>query len=136
MLSFHFLFCENFAPSNRFPFPANRVTLFSTPCRDKIPGYWIWLHYLSNFKYPLNGLLVEEYTARPADTCFAPLTNGVCVATGDPTHPATRDDVLLKYSAKLGSMWWPDVTVLLIFILGYRVFFYFALRLQSKQTRK
>ncbi|CAI7899163.1 unnamed protein product, partial [Closterium sp. NIES-53] len=34
-----------------------------------IPSYWIWMHYLSVFKYPLDALIINEYGSH-SDTTF------------------------------------------------------------------
>eukprot|EP00245_Coleochaete_scutata_P004280 TRINITY_DN16642_c0_g1_i1.p1 TRINITY_DN16642_c0_g1~~TRINITY_DN16642_c0_g1_i1.p1 ORF type:complete len:645 (+),score=134.10 TRINITY_DN16642_c0_g1_i1:25-1935(+) len=95
--------------------------------RENIPDYWIWFHYISSFKYPLELLQWNEFTKLPKDSCFARNANNVCTMT-----PQT---VLVNSSAgKVHA--WANVLIMLLFTFAYRVLLYVALRVQSKSVRK
>jgi hypothetical protein len=57
-----------------------------TLCVPKMPSYWKWFHYLSIFKYPLEGLLLSQYT-HDIENCSCkleftiPSTGGACVVS-------------------------------------------------------
>uniref|UniRef100_A0A453ICI0 ABC-2 type transporter domain-containing protein n=1 Tax=Aegilops tauschii subsp. strangulata TaxID=200361 RepID=A0A453ICI0_AEGTS len=48
--------------------------------RDRIPGYWIWFHYLSLIKYPYEAVMQNEFGADPGK-CFM---RGVQMFDGTP----------------------------------------------------
>eukprot|EP00004_Rigifila_ramosa_P019488 TRINITY_DN4957_c0_g1_i1.p1 TRINITY_DN4957_c0_g1~~TRINITY_DN4957_c0_g1_i1.p1 ORF type:complete len:612 (+),score=201.49 TRINITY_DN4957_c0_g1_i1:52-1836(+) len=76
-----------------------------------IPGYWIWLHYMSYHTYTLKGFLYNDFVGQ---TFNAGVLDG-----GDYIHQVfdIKDDVRLEASL-----------VLLAMIFIYRIFQYFALR--------
>lgn len=90
--------------------------------RSGIPMYWIWFHYLSTFKYPFELLLANEYGHLREVMWFF----GVDSKT------------VLNYfdTGKVLGRQWINYTVMVSFIVGYRVLFYFSLRFFTKNLRK
>lgn len=84
--------------------------------------YWIWFHYLSTFKYPFELLLANEYGHLREVMWFF----GVDSKT------------VLNYfdTGKVLGRQWINYTVMVSFIVGYRVLFYFSLRFFTKNLRK
>lgn len=113
--------------------------------RTKIPGYWIWLHYISAIKYPFEALLINEfqgtrcYKGTAADLSPGPLgelkfsnlhdkfvsTN--CTLIGD--------DILSSMGLQAESITY-DIAILLGWGVLYRLFLYVVLRFYSKNERK
>ncbi|KAG9457197.1 hypothetical protein H6P81_001705 [Aristolochia fimbriata] len=48
--------------------------------KDGIPRFWVFMHYLSLFKYPFEGFLVNEFSA--SDKCLE-RRGGFCLITGE-----------------------------------------------------
>uniref|UniRef100_A0A7N0UD10 ABC transporter domain-containing protein n=1 Tax=Kalanchoe fedtschenkoi TaxID=63787 RepID=A0A7N0UD10_KALFE len=124
--------------------------------RDRIPGYWIWFHYLSLVKYPYEGVLQNEF--HDAAKCFvrgvqifdnSPLsqvpeslklkllknmgeslgmsiTSSTCLTTGV--------DVLRQQGVTDLSKW-GCLFVTLAWGFFFRILFYFSLLLGSKNKR-
>ncbi|OEL22517.1 ABC transporter G family member 5 [Dichanthelium oligosanthes] len=68
--------------------------------RDRIPGYWIWFHYLSLIKYPYQAVMQNEFGADPA-RCFM---RGVQMFDGTPMGrlpEATKVNVLNAMSRSM-----------------------------------
>ncbi|XP_076947148.1 ABC transporter G family member 20-like [Bidens hawaiensis] len=125
--------------------------------RDRIPEYWLWFHYISLVKYPYQGVLQNEFD--DPNKCFvrgtqifdnSPLgaipdalkvkvlksmskTLGVSITSS--TCLTTGGDILRKQGVtdinKWGCFW---VTIALGFF--FRVLFYFALLVGSKNKRR
>ena len=125
--------------------------------RDRIPSYWIWFHYLSLVKYPYEAVLQNEFD-NPA-RCFVrgvqifdntplgavsnemklnllkslsstlgmEITSSTCVTTGVDTLQQQGITDLTKWNC----LW---VTVAWGFF--FRILFYFALLLGSKNKRQ
>lgn len=85
--------------------------------KDYMPNYWLFLHYLSLFKYPLNALLVNEYT-HVADKCFGPDYDGQCLVTGR----NVLENMFLDKENK-----WVDVGIMAGFAVAYRVMCFLVL---------
>eukprot|EP00850_Spirogloea_muscicola_P014987 SM000111S18810 [mRNA] locus=s111:315702:319699:+ [translate_table: standard] len=95
--------------------------------RKGIPKYWIWLHYLSHFKYPLEALNHNEFS-RLTGKCFdTDAVTGAC--------SATADDILRRYGAGRVHLW-ANVGIIVAFYFGYRFFFYLVLLMRSRAVRK
>ena len=99
-----------------------------------MPPYWRFMHYLSLFKYPLDALLINEYTSSPS-LCFGPLLPSpspspssavVCSLTG----PHILEQLHVSPSSK-----WPNIAIMLSFILAYRLLCYLVLSFKvSRRT--
>eukprot|EP00850_Spirogloea_muscicola_P012943 SM000085S23293 [mRNA] locus=s85:490739:494842:- [translate_table: standard] len=95
--------------------------------RKGIPKYWIWLHYLSHFKYPLEALNHNEFS-RLTGKCFdTDAATGAC--------SAIADDILRIYGAGRVHLW-ANVGIIVAFYFGYRFFFYLVLLMRSRAVRK
>lgn len=75
--------------------------------REKIPDYWIYLHYLSLFKYGLDAEHVNGFQGYAE------------------TDSKSNEYVLDEYGVK-GVNKWTGIGVLIAFIIFFRVVFYFA----------
>ncbi|KAK1256879.1 ABC transporter G family member 20 [Acorus gramineus] len=125
--------------------------------RDRIPPYWIWFHYMSLVKYPYEAVLQNEFGS--TTKCFV---RGSQIFDNTPLgnlSPSTKEGLLKGLSATLGvnitgstcvtrgtdilkqqgitdlSKWdclW--ITVAWGFL--FRILFYFALLLGSKNKRR
>ncbi|KAJ9676761.1 hypothetical protein PVL29_021996 [Vitis rotundifolia] len=113
--------------------------------RTKIPGYWIWLHYISAIKYPFEALLINEfqgtrcYKGSPADLSPGPL--GDLKHSGEhnkfvsPECILIGDDILVSMGIQWENIWY-DIAILVGWGVLYRLFFYVVLRFYSKNERK
>ncbi|GJU57553.1 ABC transporter G family member 20-like protein [Tanacetum coccineum] len=125
--------------------------------RDRIPGYWIWFHYLSLVKYPYQGVLQNEFddptecfvrgtqmfdnspVGSMPDSMKVKLLNSMSKTLGVSITSSTcltnGADILKQQGVtdinKWGCFW---VTIALGFF--FRLLFYFALLLGSKNKRK
>jgi ABC-type multidrug transport system ATPase subunit len=79
--------------------------------KEYMPNYWLFLHYLSLFKYPLNALLINEYTHVP-DRCFGPVYDGRCFVTGE----NVLENMSLDHENK-----WVNVGIMAAFAVAYRL---------------
>uniref|UniRef100_A0A0D9WBN1 ABC transporter domain-containing protein n=1 Tax=Leersia perrieri TaxID=77586 RepID=A0A0D9WBN1_9ORYZ len=84
--------------------------------RSAMPPCWLFMHYLSLFKWPFEALLVNEFSGQ--GVCVARLM-GSCVATGDD---------LLRREGLAHDCRWRNVAVMLGFVLAYRLLGYAVLR--------
>ncbi|CAI5999526.1 unnamed protein product [Closterium sp. NIES-65] len=79
-----------------------------------IPSYWIWMHYLSVFKYPLDALIINEYGSH-SDTTFG------LAGTGSQ---------IIEAAGLSGQSKWLDLLVLLGFAMTFRIACYIFLLTQ------
>ncbi|GJN08237.1 hypothetical protein PR202_ga26137 [Eleusine coracana subsp. coracana] len=125
--------------------------------RDRIPGYWIWFHYLSLIKYPYQAVMQNEFGADPGK-CFM---RGVQMFDGTPMGELPEDtkvnvlnamsrsmrvdfnssscittgpDILARQAVTdLGK--WACLWVTLAWGFLFRLFFYLTLLLGSRNKR-
>lgn len=88
--------------------------------KQEVPGYWMFMHYLSLFKYPFEGFLINEFSGK----CLV-YGNEMCVITGE--------DVLREEGFGEESRW-KNVMIMVGFILLYRFFSYIILRCRCSQS--
>eukprot|EP00271_Cylindrocystis_brebissonii_P015736 TRINITY_DN38726_c0_g1_i1.p1 TRINITY_DN38726_c0_g1~~TRINITY_DN38726_c0_g1_i1.p1 ORF type:complete len:608 (+),score=94.63 TRINITY_DN38726_c0_g1_i1:275-2098(+) len=100
---------------------------FFLPRKD-IPKYWIWLHYMSTFKYPLEALITNEF-GKLEDKCWDGKHDTLAGCTN------TSDDVMRSFSAGAVHLW-ENACIQVLFFLGYRFFFFLMLKLQTAKVRK
>ncbi|XP_073147673.1 ABC transporter G family member 20-like isoform X1 [Henckelia pumila] len=125
--------------------------------RDRIPPYWIWFHYASLVKYPYQGVLQNEFD--DPSKCFvrgiqvfdeSPLkvvpdqmklkmlksmskalgmniTGSTCLTTGED---------ILKQSGVTDINKWSCLCIIVALGFFFRILFYFALLLGSKNKRR
>ncbi|XP_010260431.1 PREDICTED: ABC transporter G family member 5-like [Nelumbo nucifera] len=84
--------------------------------KDEIPNFWIFMHYISLFKYPFEGFLLNEFSGsgKCLDYMF-----GTCVISGE--------DVLREEGFEEDSKW-RNIMLIICFILVYRFIAYVILR--------
>ncbi|XP_057766433.1 ABC transporter G family member 10-like [Salvia miltiorrhiza] len=93
--------------------------------QESIPDYWIFMHYLSMFKYPFECLVINEYGGRE---CVERVGGtGQCVLSGDE---------YLRQQGLKQSHRWSNLGVMLGFVLGYRLLCFFILWCRSFKTTK
>jgi len=86
-----------------------------------IPDYWIWLHYLSLFKYAFDSLIVNDL-------------NGVVVKAAGAV--VMDHDQVLDYFSVKGIDRGRGIWCLWLFILGFRLIFCYRLRTAFSGQRK
>lgn len=125
--------------------------------RDRIPSYWIWFHYISLVKYPYEAVLLNEFD-NPAK-CFV---RGIQMFDNTPLGavPTSMKEKLLKsLSSSLGIQItpstcvttgvdilkqegvtdlskWSSLIVTIAWGFVFRILFYFALLVGSKNKRR
>jgi ABC-type multidrug transport system ATPase subunit len=95
--------------------------------KDNIPKYWIFMHYLSLFKYPFEAFLLNEYGGEKGrKECLEMETSG-CAVTGGM--------FVQQYGLKEAQRW-SNIWVMLGFIVGYRVLCFLFLWFKCKKMRR
>ncbi|XP_050218950.1 ABC transporter G family member 10 [Mercurialis annua] len=95
--------------------------------KNRIPSYWIFMHYLSFFKYPFECFLINEYGGdHGTRKCLEFDEKGGCYLNG--IGFLRQQD--LKESQK-----WSNLGVMLSFIVGYRVVCYLVLWYRHYRNR-
>ncbi|KAJ4715355.1 ABC transporter-like [Melia azedarach] len=89
--------------------------------KNGIPNYWIFMHYISLFKYPFEEFLVNEFS--DSEKCLQ-FIFGECVVTGE--------DVLREAGYEKKSSW-RNLVIMVGFILVYRFISYVILRIRCSQ---
>ncbi|KAG9446589.1 hypothetical protein H6P81_012717 [Aristolochia fimbriata] len=92
-----------------------------------IPRYWIFMHYLSLFKYPFEAFMINEYGGGKNRGRCLDMEGGVCLLDGE----AFLEQQGLKESQK-----WSNLGVMFAFICVYRVLCFFILWFRCYFTRK
>ncbi|KAG8376479.1 hypothetical protein BUALT_Bualt09G0067800 [Buddleja alternifolia] len=124
--------------------------------RDRIPNYWIWFHYASLVKYPYQGVMQNEFD--DPTKCFV---RGIQVFDGSPlrdvpdsvklnmlksmsktlgmnitrTTCLTTGSDILKQSGVTDIDMWHCLLITIALGFLFRVLFYFALLIGSKNKR-
>ncbi|XVF04337.1 hypothetical protein REPUB_Repub05bG0073700 [Reevesia pubescens] len=80
--------------------------------KDKIPNYWIFMHYLSLFKYPFECFMINEFGGIQGQKRCLEFENGECRLFGS---------WFLRQQDLKDSQKWSNLVVMLGFIIGYRV---------------
>ncbi|XP_058186952.1 ABC transporter G family member 5 [Rhododendron vialii] len=86
-----------------------------------MPSYWIFMHYVSLFKYPFEGFLINEFSG--AGKCLQ-FMFGACAVSGE--------DMLREEGYGEESRW-RNVVIMVCFILVYRFISYVILRCRCSQ---
>ncbi|XP_065013934.1 ABC transporter G family member 4-like [Musa acuminata AAA Group] len=97
--------------------------------KESMPEYWVFVHYLSPYKYGLDALLANEYSCQ-ANRCFewaGKEMGGGCLATGR--------DVLARRGLREGERW-ANLQVLFGFFAFYRVLYWIVLRRRASMSKK
>jgi len=91
--------------------------------RSAMPGCWVFMHYLSLFKWPFEALLVNEFAG--GGRCAVRVL-GACVATGDE---------VLRREGLGEECRWRNVGVMVAFVAAYRLLGYAVLRVRCSCNR-
>ncbi|ERN13913.1 ABC transporter G family member 10 [Amborella trichopoda] len=94
--------------------------------KGSIPKYWVFMHYLSLFKYPFEAFLINEYTGTGGSRCLQQGIGG-CALDG----AGFLEQQGLRVRQK-----WSNVAVMLLFVCGYRVLCFLILWFRCSKTRK
>ncbi|EXB40953.1 ABC transporter G family member 5 [Morus notabilis] len=89
--------------------------------KNEIPKYWIFMHFLSLFKYPFEGFLINEFS-----------NSGKCLEYLFEKCMVSGEDVLREEGYGEESRW-RNVGVMVGFILVYRFISYVILRCRCSQ---
>ncbi|XP_024984147.1 ABC transporter G family member 5 [Cynara cardunculus var. scolymus] len=89
-----------------------------------MPKYWIFMHYISLFKYPFEGLLMNEFSGGGEGRCLEELF-GKCLVTGE--------DLLREQGGYRKEGKWKNFVIMVCFILVYRFISYVILRVRCSQ---
>lgn len=96
--------------------------------KEKIPSYWIFMHYISLFKYPFECLMINEYGGEQGKKrCIEVNNNGECILYG------------VEFLSQQGlkeSQKWTNLGLMLSFIIGYRVLNFIILWSRCYRSRK
>ncbi|KAG9459586.1 hypothetical protein H6P81_004094 [Aristolochia fimbriata] len=94
--------------------------------KENIPRYWIFMYYVSLYKYPLDCLLINEYWSSRSQ-CFTKNTgpNSECLLTG-------RDVLRSRGLEEDGR--WTNVGIMVGFFLFYRVLCWIILARKASKT--
>ncbi|KAJ6795842.1 putative ABC transporter G family member 10 [Iris pallida] len=96
--------------------------------KRNIPKYWMFMHYMSLFKYPFEGFVVNEYGCGTGRSRCLDMEEGeVCVMDG-----AT----FLTQRGLVVSQKWTSLGVMMGFICGYRVLCFFILWVRCCRLRR
>ncbi|KFK39940.1 hypothetical protein AALP_AA3G309600 [Arabis alpina] len=90
--------------------------------KNEIPGYWIFMHYISLFKYPFESFLINEFSK-----------SSKCLEYGFERCLVTEED-LLKEERYGEENRWKNVVIMLCFVLLYRFISYVILRCRCSET--
>ncbi|QCD78857.1 ABC transporter G family member 23 [Vigna unguiculata] len=93
--------------------------------RESIPKYWLFMYYVSLYRYPLDALLTNEYW-NVRNECFSHQTEGSqCLITGF--------DVLKSRGLERDNRW-INVGIMLAFFVLYRVLCWIILARKASKT--
>ncbi|KAF5730714.1 ABC transporter G family member 10-like [Tripterygium wilfordii] len=94
--------------------------------KNNIPSYWVFMHYLSLFKYPFECFLINEYGGEPGRRRCLRIENGECILNGSG---------FMKQQGLIESEKWSNLAVMLAFIIGYRVMCFLILWYRCYRSR-
>lgn len=94
--------------------------------KDDISRYWIFVYYLSLFRYPFECFIINEYGGEKGKGRCLESVGGDCLLDGN--------GFLIQQGLN-ETQKWSNLTVMLTFILGYRVLCFLILWYRSYRTR-
>ncbi|KAJ4981849.1 hypothetical protein NE237_032686 [Protea cynaroides] len=94
--------------------------------KKNIPCYWIFMHYLSLFKYPFESFLINEYGGEKGRMRCVQSVGRFCVLYGDE---------FLKQQGLKDSQKWSNLGVMLVFFFGYRLLCFLIMWYKCCRTR-
>ncbi|PIA47517.1 hypothetical protein AQUCO_01400271v1 [Aquilegia coerulea] len=89
--------------------------------KNGMPRYWVFMHYISLFKYPFEGFLINEFSG--SGKCLDYMLGG-CIMSAE--------DVLKEEGFDEQSRW-TNIVIMVCFILFYRFISYVVLRCRCSQ---
>lgn len=95
--------------------------------KQNIPKFWMFMYYISLYRYPLEAMLVNEYWNAKSE-CYSWIDQGrrrFCVLTGD--------DVL-KNRGLDGDLRWMNVGIMIAFFVLYRLLCWIVLARKASTT--
>ncbi|XP_058100758.1 ABC transporter G family member 10 [Magnolia sinica] len=95
--------------------------------KGSIPKYWIFMHYLSLFKYPFEAFMINEYGGEDGRRRCVQREGGECFLDGEG---------FLRQQGLKERQKWSNLGVMLGFICGYRVLCYLILWYRCCRARK
>lgn len=95
--------------------------------RDSIPKYWIFMHYLSLFKYPFEAFVINEYGGDAGRRQCMQVEGSVCVLDGG---------LFLRQQGFKEVEKWRNIGVMLGFICGYRILSLLVLWFRCYRVRR
>ncbi|KAJ3670902.1 hypothetical protein LUZ60_008328 [Juncus effusus] len=95
--------------------------------KDNIPKYWIFMHYLSLFKYPFEAFVLNEYGGEKGRRECLEMESSGCVLNGG---------MFVKQYGLKEAQRWSNIWVMLGFIVGYRVLCFLFLWFKCKKMRR
>ncbi|KAF3779682.1 ABC transporter G family member 10 [Nymphaea thermarum] len=93
--------------------------------QNNIPKYWLFMHYMSLFKYPFEAFLINEY-GTDRFRCLEK-EQEICAMDGS--------QLLAQQGIRLSEKW-SNLGVMALFIFGYRLISYFLLCYRCSGCRK
>ncbi|MCD7455562.1 hypothetical protein HAX54_028683 [Datura stramonium] len=78
--------------------------------KESIPMFWLFVHYLSLFKYPFECFLINEYGGESGKLKCIQKVDGVCLMYGE--------QLLARYGLEESQKWF-NIGIMLSFIFGY-----------------
>ncbi|KAK3426933.1 hypothetical protein EUGRSUZ_F03258 [Eucalyptus grandis] len=94
--------------------------------KERIPRYWIFMHYMSLFKYPFECFILNEYGDLEGRNKCLESENGECSLYGSD---------FLRQQGLNQSEKWTNIAVMCGFIVGYRVLCLLILWYRCYRTR-
>ena len=95
--------------------------------KESLPNYWLFMHYLSLFKYPFECFLINEYGGEQG--------RRRCLETDEGKGCNLYGDGFLRQQGLKESQKWSNLPVMLGFIVGYRVLCFLILWYRCYRTR-
>ncbi|KAK9688818.1 hypothetical protein RND81_09G013100 [Saponaria officinalis] len=95
--------------------------------KDKIPKYWIFMHYLSLFKYPFECFMINEYGGNDGKSRCVEKDLGRCTLYGVD---------FLRQQGLHESHKWSYLAVMFGYILGYRILSFLILWYKCYRSRR
>ncbi|XP_057952312.1 ABC transporter G family member 10 [Malania oleifera] len=94
--------------------------------KNNIPSYWIFMHYLSLFKYPFECFMINEFGGEQGKRR--------CIESAGVECKLYGDGFLRQQGLKV-SQKWSNLAVMLGFIVGYRVLCFLILWYRCYRTK-
>jgi len=92
--------------------------------KESIPKYWLFMYYVSLYRYPLDALLTNEYW-NVGNECFSQGSSSMCLVTGF--------DVLKSRGIEKDNRWM-NVGIMFGFFVFYRLLCWVILARKASKT--